>query len=989
MRQRMYCVLGLTVHQDGHRKIKFAMSSFATLAVDSEALLRRQVGPSGIPFLQRSLEELEAESARLGKQTALKQQQQQDVTMGENVELGAASAGAASVLSGQNLSRLQRVFLELERRAAYASVEEAGDGEDFDVALGDRAEQVVATAIEGAIGDALGEAERLAATQVADAWALEKQNLLSEMGLKALPWQREEIDAVAESSPSFVQHSLDARDLAHGEVVRKLNEYASLSSSARAAADSRGALKIFAEFGTLSAQSPSCAAWRIGHALAREDQQLFHASREISAAEATRRAARAAAAGDQGGERWLARARRVFLESLYASFVDDRLREAADTLKAHAMGVAVYEAADDACRFVALQATRGQLPRATLDHALRARGGQPVWPQIYVALRSGGSRGALDVAEACRARLESGRPELLDAVLRALGAHSVHDAAVEESGWLIDADAKSMPPIDPTTIAQLVSAVEGVDAASRTSVTVGGDERCPYEAIVINLICCVPSAFSSSSSEEKNEFPTDAQKREVFRTVEDYLWGELWRASFDPSLLQGLAATVQRFGPAHFDPTGEHPFQYASVLLHAGAVDTALAHIAAARQFPHESLHLAFAFDSYGLLRESQRKNRRAAALAVVPRSPKKQNTGGDDVATFDMARATRVYAHHVAAGDPALGLEYVGWRLRRDNLIGGTGDISAKDELRRSLSSFDEYGLLSTSSSSSENDSILATLVSLVLETRAAPEVVGSIDPARFARDSSRASLDGHLGGDDALVKAVLAVAARVARAHGDADLALQLFDLAGDDVAVVELFADQLARLSTTRNSGGASDGQRSSWLNQARIYADQRLSSSHSSAIAALTVSNKLKTGHAFQVLLNLAAFFDMCDDHKFPEALDLLDSLKPKLLPAHDRDLGPLLDNATNLDHRIHQIFPDLLLKTADCLYELHKRTNQPLVGYRQQQILRNSTRKVAADKDKATYLRHRAELLVNLAGLIKIRIPPDVKDALNRYEAMMI
>lgn len=917
----------------------------STLAVDSEALLRQQVGSSGIPFLQRSFEELEAENAKLASFGGLRTEAE-DVAMLEPNRMSSSS----EVLSGQHMGRLQRIFQELERRSAYARVEESGDGEDLEMALGDRAQQVVATAIEGAIGDALGEAERLAASQAAEAWEREKQHLLGEMGLKALPWQ---LDAGSkeEWTPSS-GHALDEREAALGEVVRKLNSYAMLSEQARTAADERGTFRVFAEFGSAASRSRSASwsAWRIGHGTAREGATRPVVKEPLlSAASATRRAAAA------GEERWLARGRRLFLETIFAEHVAERLVQSAEALRAHLMGPQAYEAGDDASRFTALEAARGQLPRPTIDHPLRARGA-PVWPQIYVALRSGGASAATTVAEACRNALESGRPELLECTVDALRARAIADTEEELEGWLIDPRLRAAER--STAHAQWANKA----AHLRAAIDAAGPDGlagCPYAAVVLEL-----AAAGSDDGE--------SARRVVLRTVEDYLWHRLWRACLTDGSPSEAADAVARFGARHFDPTGDRPFQYAAVLLHAGAPQAALSHIAAAG-LARDALHLALAYDSYGLLRSDHHR----------PSPPPKKNKSSED-APFELGTFLKLYARIVAVADPALGIEYLGWLISRDNLRPklSSAETGAMDELRRSLASFDEYGLLASQGGEDASSSLLASLVSLIIDTRAPAALVGSMDGATQARDSSNASLDTHLATD--LVHKVLAAAARCAKARGDAALALRLLELAGDHFALLDLLVDQLARLVAKTD-----DRDRQTWLTLARDYADRRLVQS-TAVLHALAAANKYDAGNTFQLLLNLAVFFDKCDDRKHAEALHILDNVKPKLIPASESDLGPLFDNAANLDRRITNLIPDLLLKAADCLYALHKRHQLDHDLMRRGQPSSSSpASNDQPDKELVLSLRRRAELFVNFAALVKIRIPPDVRQALARYEAMII
>ena len=189
---------------------------------------RKHAGRSGVPALQKNLFELEQESALLASRPAARERFRGSDSLGgaaagsrggggggggggvfmsggfESADARRALAGA-ELLAGKNFdaSKLHRQICELELRAraaddgreygggGYLGGEgfEGGDQErDLDSALAERTELVVVSAIEGAIDDALDDAEALAVSRRVDAWAREKEEILEQMGLKALEW---------------------------------------------------------------------------------------------------------------------------------------------------------------------------------------------------------------------------------------------------------------------------------------------------------------------------------------------------------------------------------------------------------------------------------------------------------------------------------------------------------------------------------------------------------------------------------------------------------------------------------------------------------------------------------------------------------------------------------------------------------------------------------------------------------------------------------
>mmetsp|Transcript_560 Transcript_560/g.1592 ORF Transcript_560/g.1592 Transcript_560/m.1592 type:complete len:239 (-) Transcript_560:23-739(-) len=148
--------------------------TLASLALSAESLVSRMATDhgNGIPHVQKTLQELEAETAMIAKKH------------------GAAPAGVGA-LDGASLEAraLHREILELEARADYeAETEAARAGDDLDEAVLKRTDDVVIAAIEGAIQDAVEDGEAAALDEHLAAWAKEKEKILEDVGLKALEW---------------------------------------------------------------------------------------------------------------------------------------------------------------------------------------------------------------------------------------------------------------------------------------------------------------------------------------------------------------------------------------------------------------------------------------------------------------------------------------------------------------------------------------------------------------------------------------------------------------------------------------------------------------------------------------------------------------------------------------------------------------------------------------------------------------------------------
>ena len=287
--------------------------TLSSLALSAESLLSAHQPSHGIPALQKTLEELEAESAALAGRGGPNR-----FAAAAAADDGARVAGA-ELLAGRNFDAraLHRQIVELEARAAYAGGV-AGDGEDLDHALAERTDAVVVSAIEGAIQDALEDSEAFALEEQVAAWDREKGRILEDLGLRALEWEPAQTPKPMELAtarpalpgPSPGAPKLDAAAAAHGEVVARLNRYALLDAPERLRVDDEGGMRVASDFGALATRPSALAVcWRVVHATCREDRALGDAlaaelgvgARDCAnACDAVRRAG-AAARGGAGG----------------------------------------------------------------------------------------------------------------------------------------------------------------------------------------------------------------------------------------------------------------------------------------------------------------------------------------------------------------------------------------------------------------------------------------------------------------------------------------------------------------------------------------------------------------------------------------------------------------------------------------------------------------------------------------------------------------
>ena len=139
------------------------MTTLASLALSAESLASRHAPATGVPPLQKTLAELEAEAARLNAQ-----QQQPSQNRGEAL-LAQSTFDAASFAPAN--------FGARTKRAEFAQHRVEADGRDLDAALLARTDEVVVACIEGAVADAVEDGEKAALKEHLESWEVEKKDV--------------------------------------------------------------------------------------------------------------------------------------------------------------------------------------------------------------------------------------------------------------------------------------------------------------------------------------------------------------------------------------------------------------------------------------------------------------------------------------------------------------------------------------------------------------------------------------------------------------------------------------------------------------------------------------------------------------------------------------------------------------------------------------------------------------------------------------------
>lgn len=431
----------------------------------------------------------------------------------------------------------------------------------------------------------------------------------------------------------------------------------------------------------------------------------------------------------------------------------------------------------------------------------------------------------------------------------------------------------------------------------------------PYEVCVLNILCFVNPNLRESR---------------VLVTIEDYLWQRLCfingnTTASDTSQrysVNKLAQSIQKFGPSHFEASNIEnpalaPLLFFEILLITQDFEAAIKYLASKGHIL-EAVHFAITLNYYGLLH-----------CAMVSAGEE------EDESNLDLTRLLRQFVHQFQRNHPCEATEYY---------------CCITDEITRH-----------------------ELLIELLLESRKFETLVGRMNNADGCRSHG---LYDRLLRDDAKVQEILISAARKAEQQGASSDALQLYQTAGDIVAVISLLNKQLsASLSATRV-------EREQVFRIGKEFADQWLQHPWVQNIAS---GYARSTTISFQTLLNFCIFLNLFQDEKCTDAIRFVEGLD--IFPSPNENGNSIntitlcVDRFMAFDDSVRQHFDIILLRYAECLV----RESERLKAHTSEDIARVGV----------GILREKMELVVAFAGMIKYRLPIGTNEQLTRMESMII
>ncbi|KFB38186.1 AGAP003459-PA-like protein [Anopheles sinensis] len=133
---------------------------------------------------------------------------------------------------------------------------------------------------------------------------------------------------------------------------------------------------------------------------------------------------------------------------------------------------------------------------------------------------------------------------------------------------------------------------------------------------------------------------------------------------------------------------------------------------------------------------------------------------------------------------------------------------------------------------------------------------------------------------------------------------------------------------------------------------------------------------QTWSTFNLLKELATFFDYYHGKNHQSAMDVLERIK--LVPLRMSDLDASVHNFKRLSGEVCKVIPDLLLATMDIAYTKYKAMKGKEVGKFDD----------LGKKNQLSYLREQAKALTNMAAMVPYRMPGDTNSRLIQTEILM-
>ncbi|CAO3595184.1 unnamed protein product [Absidia cylindrospora] len=470
---------------------------------------------------------------------------------------------------------------------------------------------------------------------------------------------------------------------------------------------------------------------------------------------------------------------------------------------------------------------------------------------------------------------------------------------------------------------------------------------------------------------------------DVIKTTEDYLWlqltlirenldeHEFWQEKYT---LQDLQQLMIKYGAKRFDPTGTTPWTYFKVLLSTLQFEHAINYLYKNEQTRLQAIHFAIALMYYGLLRIPKEPLRASIDLLIME--------DNNNTVTLNFTRMIYQYLHHAI---PINNNTETNKRNEYGALSTNPSTTVTKKQKTPYIKRYpinSLHYLLLMSLYSTRNGYVNNNMVTL---TRSyVRDLILSTDDYKYLLGLPQADvgkqpgyMDSYSGllemeNEQDYIRCLLHPLAENYVERGKYAEAIYNYELSGDYNLAVDILNHQLT-LALRRHSQSMEDGERMT-VSEMIQFTQSTLSNYEQHQHVVQMVSDIKK--RTVRVLIEFVRGKQYYDQNDYDKALQVIG--QTGVIPTdYSTDLLQIVGQFENLDTSICNSMPDVLVMTMDMLYRMWQ-------GYTNSD---DSLRPVLQTPIET--IEKKVRNLLVFVGMIRLKIPSDIIIKLNRLEMNMM
>ncbi|ORZ22161.1 Nup93/Nic96-domain-containing protein [Absidia repens] len=470
---------------------------------------------------------------------------------------------------------------------------------------------------------------------------------------------------------------------------------------------------------------------------------------------------------------------------------------------------------------------------------------------------------------------------------------------------------------------------------------------------------------------------------DVIKTTEDYLWlqltlirenldeHEFWQEKYT---LQDLQQLMIKYGATRFDPTGTTPWTYFKVLLSTLQFEHAINYLYKNEQTRLQAIHFAIALMYYGLLRIPKEPLRTSIDLLIME--------DNNNTVTLNFTRMIYQYIHHSIPISNNVETD-------KRNEYGALSTNPAATVTKKQKSPYIKqypinslHYLLLMSLYSTRNGYVNNNMVTLARSY--VRDLILSTDDYKYLLGIPRPDIGKQPGYMDSYsrllemeneqeyIRCLLHPLAENYVERGKYAEAIYNYELSGDYNLAVDILNHQLT-LALRRHSQSMEDGERMTVSEMIQFTQSTLANYEQHQHIVQMVSDIKKRT---VRVLIEFVRGKQYYDQNDYDKALQVIG--QTGVIPTdYSTDLLQIVGQFENLDTSICNSMPDVLVMTMDMLYRMWQ-------GYTNSD---DSLRPVLQTPIET--IEKKVRNLLVFVGMIRLKISSDIIIKLNRLEMNMM